>query len=81
MFSKMALEKQFQQQTVDVKETKEKLLVASKTMGELQTEREKTAKDMLRIQSENDAFQSEIAAFAKQAAACDTLKKQLHIKE
>lgn len=81
IFSKMALEKQFQQQTIEVKGTKGKLLVLSETIGELQTEKEKTEKDMSRIQSENDAYQSEIAAFAKQAAACDTIKKQLHIKE
>lgn len=81
IFSKMALEKQFQQQTSETKETHDKILAMSNTIGDLQSKLDGTLKDIQRLQSEVDTERSKIAAFAKQAASCDKIKKQLRIKE
>lgn len=79
--SKIALEKQFQQQTSEAKETHDKILAMSNTIGDLQSKLDGTLKDIQRLQSEVDTERSKIAAFAKQAASCDKIKKRLRIKE
>lgn len=81
IFTKLKLEEQFQQQTNEIKDAKENVVALNKKIDGLQPKLLDAENDVLRLQKENSTLQSEIEAFAKQAAACNAIKKRLHIKE
>ena len=78
-YSRIVLEKRFEEQTIDAKATQVKLIAMINTLGETQAKNAEASKEISRLQAEASGSKSDVAAFAKQAASCDKVKKQLHL--
>ena len=78
-YSKMALEKKFEEKTIDAKATQVKLIAMTNTLGEMQSKNADSLKEISLLQAEASGSKSDVAAFAKQATSCDKVKKQLRI--
>lgn len=59
----------------------EQITALTNDMGTLKTEAEMAKKDLEEMKSKHQNLSEDLAAFAKQAAACEDIKKKLNVKK